>query len=92
MNPRRLLAFLHDLLAAAFAWALAYLLRFNFDIPREFMAAMTANIGVVVALQAVIFYAFGLYRGVWRFASIPDLRRIVLAAGTCALATPTALA
>ncbi len=92
MNPRRLLAFLHDLVAAALAWVLAYLLRFNFDIPREFLAAMTTNIGLVITLQAVIFYAFGLYRGVWRFASLPDLRRIVLAAGTCALATPTLLA
>jgi FlaA1/EpsC-like NDP-sugar epimerase len=32
----------------------------------------------------------GLYRGVWRFASIPDLRRIVLAVGLSALAVATA--
>jgi FlaA1/EpsC-like NDP-sugar epimerase len=92
MNPRRLLAFLHDLVASALAWMLAYLLRFNFEIPPDFLAAMTANVGIVVVIQAVIFYGFGLYRGVWRFASLPDLRRIVMAAGTCALATPTVLA
>ena len=92
MNPRRALAFIHDLLAAALAWVLAYLLRFNFDIPPEFLEALAANLWIVVLLQAGIFYAFGLYRGVWRFASLPDLRRIVLAVGTCALATPTALA
>ncbi len=92
MNPRRLLAFLHDLIASALAWVLAYLLRFNFEIPADFEAVLVTNIGIVVVIQAMIFYAFGLYRGVWRFASLPDLRRIIMAAGTCALATPTALA
>ena len=32
INPRTLAAFLHDLVAAALAWILAFLLRFNFDI------------------------------------------------------------
>ena len=92
MNPRRLLAFAHDLIASALAWVLAYLLRFNFEIPAEFELALVTNIGIVVVIQALIFYGFGLYLGVWRFASLPDLRRIIMAAGTCALATPTALA
>src|SRR5262249_49397088 len=34
------------------------------------------------------FLGFGLYRGLWRFASLPDLRRILLAAGLGALAVP----
>jgi FlaA1/EpsC-like NDP-sugar epimerase len=32
-----------------------------------------------VSLQAAVFIAFGLYRGVWRFASVSDLKRIFLA-------------
>ena len=39
-------------------------------------------------LQAAIFVAFGLYRGLWRFASVLDLQRIVLAAGLGALLIP----
>ena len=35
----------------------------------------------IVPLQAFIFLALGLYRGLWRFASLVDLQRIVLAAG-----------
>lgn len=33
----------------------------------------------VVVVQASIFLWFGLYRGLWRYASLPDLKRILLA-------------
>jgi FlaA1/EpsC-like NDP-sugar epimerase len=45
----------------------------------------------ILPLQAGIFLAFGLYRGLWRFASLPDLQRIVLAAGLGAVAIPVVL-
>jgi FlaA1/EpsC-like NDP-sugar epimerase len=82
---------LHDLCAAGVAWVVGYALRFNFDIPPGFVAAMWSNLLWTIPLQAVIFHGFGLYRGIWRFASIPDLRRIVLAAGTAGLAIPALL-
>ncbi len=41
-----------------------------------------------VAVYAVIFLAFGLYRGLWRFASLPDLQRIFAAVVIGALAVP----
>ncbi|MDP1636436.1 MAG: SDR family NAD(P)-dependent oxidoreductase, partial [Gallionellaceae bacterium] len=91
MNPRSLIASFHDLCAAALAWIAAYALRFNFDIPPGFVEAMWRNLLWIVPLQAVVFHGFGLYRGIWRFASIPDLRRIALAAGTTALAIPALL-
>ena len=91
MNPRSLIASFHDLCAAALAWIAAYSLRFNFDIPPGFVEAMWRNLLWIVPLQAGVFHGFGLYRGIWRFASIPDLRRIALAAGTVALAIPALL-
>ena len=69
----------------------AYSLRFNFEIPPNFVEGMWRNLLWIIPLQAVIFHGFGLYRGIWRFASIPDLRRIALAAGTAALAIPALL-
>jgi len=39
----------------------------------------------------VVFWRFGLYRGIWRFASLPDLKRIVLAVGVAALLIPLVL-
>jgi FlaA1/EpsC-like NDP-sugar epimerase len=84
---RVLLVFVHDLAAAAVAWYLAYLLRFNLDISREYFAGMIQTLPWVIALQTGVFWQFGLYRAMWRYASLPDLKRIVLAIGTGAMAT-----
>ena len=91
INVRTLLAFLHDMVAAALAWCLAYLLRFNFDLPAQFAAEMWRTLYWVVPLQGVVFWSFGLYRGLWRYASVADLRRILLAVLACAAAVPFVL-
>ena len=91
INPRTATIILHDILAAAFAWLGAYWLRFNLDMPPEFQAAALSTLAWVVPLQAAVFWRFGLYRGIWRFASLPDLKRIVLAVGLAALLVPLVL-
>ncbi|MDP1682286.1 MAG: polysaccharide biosynthesis protein, partial [Burkholderiales bacterium] len=90
-NPRTATIILHDILVAACAWLGAYWLRFNLAVPPEFQAAAFTTLLWVVPLQAVIFWRFGLYRGIWRFASLPDLKRIVLAVGLAALMAPLVL-
>jgi FlaA1/EpsC-like NDP-sugar epimerase len=92
MNVRRFLAFAHDLAAAAVAWTLAFWLRFNLDIPRDFLEVMVTRLPWMLGIHAAAFWALGLYRGLWRFASLPDLRRILVAVGIAALATPAFLA
>ena len=84
---RVFLVFVHDLAAAAVAWCLAYALRFNLDISRAYLEGMLQTLPWVVALQAVVFWQFGLYRGVWRYASLPDLKRILAGVGVSAMAT-----
>ena len=74
-----IIAMLHDLIAAAFAWWFAYLLRFNFDLPIYYQNDLWNILVWVVPLQGVIFWKFGLYRGIWRYASVADLRRILFA-------------
>jgi len=78
-NSRTFLALLHDVVASAIAWVVAYLLRFNFAVPANYEAEMLATLAWVVLLQVGVFVFFGLYRGVWRFASVSDLQRIFLA-------------
>ena len=87
-NWRAWLAFVHDVAAAAIAWTGLYWLRFNFDLHEPQISDAWRTLAWVLPLQAVIFLAFGLYRGLWRFASLPDLQRIVLAAGLAAIAIP----
>src|SRR5512139_255437 len=90
-NPRTAIIILYDILVSAFAWLAAYWLRFNLAVPAEFQAAALSTLAWVVPLQAVVFWRFGLYRGIWRFASLPDLKRIVLAVGIAALLVPVML-
>jgi FlaA1/EpsC-like NDP-sugar epimerase len=87
-NFRTALAVLHDLLAAALAWSFAYLLRFNFELPPHFATELHQSIYWVVSLQMIIFWRFNLYRGMWRYASTTDLRRIFLAILLSAAAIP----
>jgi FlaA1/EpsC-like NDP-sugar epimerase len=72
-------AFLYDIFAAILAWVIAYNLRFNFDVPTEFSLALQKTILWAVPLQALVFIGYGLYKGIWRFASLPDLKRILIA-------------
>lgn len=89
-NPT--VAFLHDLLMIPLAWFGAYWLRFNLgEIPVEFLGPAKTWLPLVLIAQAGAFVYFQLYRGHWRFASIPDLIRIIKAVVVGALLILTAI-
>lgn len=69
-------AFLFDMLAVAAAWLFAYLVRFNGSIPSDFLRGALVALTWALPIYAVMFRLFGLYRGLWVFASLPDLLRI----------------
>ena len=76
----RYIALAHDLCMIPLGWMGAYWLRFNLDgIPEEYWQQMLRWLPLVIVVQGGMFWYFGLYRGVWRFASIPDLFRILKA-------------
>ena len=69
--------FLHDILMIPAAWYLAYWLRFNLGtIPDNSLQVATLMLPVVVLCQSFSYFVFGLYRGIWRFASLYDFIRI----------------
>ena len=69
--------FLHDVLMIPAAWYLAYWLRFNLGtIPQNSLEVATWMLPVVIACQSFSYFVFGLYRGIWRFASLYDFIRI----------------
>lgn len=90
-NIRAVIAFVHDVSAAAIAWWLAYAFRFNFEIPPSFLESLERILPWVVPIHAFAFLGLGLYRGLWHYASLPDLRRILLAVLISALVVPLAL-
>jgi FlaA1/EpsC-like NDP-sugar epimerase len=85
---RVLLVFFHDVAAAAAAWAVSHWLRFNMDISPYYTAVMWETLLWVTPLQALVFWSFGLYRGIWRYASLEDLKRLLVAVGVAALVAP----
>jgi len=91
LNWRIFLAFAHDLAACAAAWLASFWLRFNLEIPRPYGELALETLWWVVPLHAALFVGFGLYRGIWRFASLPDLKRIIAAVAIAAAAVSTVL-
>jgi len=76
----RATALTHDLLMVPLAWFGAFWLRFNLEsVPTEFWRQAVQLLPVVWIAQGATFWYFGLYRGIWRFASVPDLIRIIKA-------------
>jgi len=88
VNPRTLMAFFHDIVASALAWMGAYWLYLNLALPETYLSSALTALVWVVPLQALIFWRFGLYRPIWRFASLPDLKRILQATAVVTMATP----
>jgi FlaA1/EpsC-like NDP-sugar epimerase len=85
---RASLAFAHDVVASGVAWLAAFLLRFNLEMPSDYLATAFATLPWVLAMNAILFWRLGLYRGLWRYASLPDLQKILAAVFVAALAAP----
>jgi FlaA1/EpsC-like NDP-sugar epimerase len=79
-----------DVVLVCAAYVLAYVIRFEGDIPPEQMALLLHTLPWIVLLKIAIFAWIGLYRGMWRYTSIADLINIiaaaVISAGVIALA------
>lgn len=80
-----LIAFVFDLCAVAGMWLSAYLIRFNGPVPSEYWSGALHALIWVLPVYGLMFRLFGLYRGIWVFASLPDLLRIAKAVGWGAL-------
>jgi FlaA1/EpsC-like NDP-sugar epimerase len=81
----RVAVVLHDLVATALAWWISKLLRYALK-PDEIVSFMLLEFPIVLLVQGLIFRWTGLYKGVWRFASLPDLWNILRAVLLGALA------
>ncbi len=79
-SRRRIGIVTHDICVIALAWLLAYLIRFDFHMAPAQWEAFGRTLPVILVIQGLIFWRFGLYRGLWRFASVPDLWNIIRAA------------
>jgi FlaA1/EpsC-like NDP-sugar epimerase len=84
INTRLIFSIIHDFVMALLALYLAYLFRFNFLIPSSFVTSGLNIAPAIIGIELSCFFAFGLYKGIWRFAGLPDLIRIFKAVSTSA--------
>lgn len=70
--------FIFHALVFAACYAFAYLVRFEFVIPSEFIPTFKSSLVVVIGVQLIIGFAFGFYRGWWRYVGMTEVIRLVI--------------
>ncbi|QXE91565.1 polysaccharide biosynthesis protein [Geomonas subterranea] len=71
-RARRILVFFLDVVLIAGAFALSFLLRFDFQIPPEQLTNLLQGLVIILAAKPIMFTASGMYRSIWRYASLQD--------------------
>jgi UDP-GlcNAc:undecaprenyl-phosphate GlcNAc-1-phosphate transferase len=76
---RTVLVMAADLLLVGIAYYSAFFLRLGFQTSGEHWDAVVTAFPIVLVVRSACFYWFGLYRGVWKYTSTPDIVKIVKA-------------
>jgi FlaA1/EpsC-like NDP-sugar epimerase len=80
INPRALTAITHDLFWSALVWVAITYLNQGVGSRLNFNDLAISALPMVLCIQMCCNLAFGLYQGMWRYASWHDLKRISLTA------------
>ena len=75
-NFPRIAVMLHDLVMVWACWQLLHIARYAMLEGAPAIQPLSFDIAIVMLLQAMAFHYVGLYRGLWRFASVTDLVNI----------------
>ena len=77
---KRILFFLlSDAIISVFTLLMSYGLRFNFNIPHNFIAHFFTVFILLFSLKAIAFILFNIYMVAWRFFSLEDAKKLLLA-------------
>ncbi|MEH6414469.1 polysaccharide biosynthesis protein [Pseudomonas sp. CGJS7] len=72
----RLAVVAHDLAMVWLVWQALHKLRFGVVATPPVLPLWSTEIALVLVAQGLVFWQVGLYRGLWRFAGVPDLWNI----------------
>lgn len=77
---KRILFFLiSDIAISLFTLYFAYNLRFNFQVPHDFINNFFSIFFILFSMKIVVFVYFRLYRTAWRFFSLYEVKKILFA-------------
>ena len=74
---RRAFLMLIDTSAIALSFFGAFLLRFDFNIPSEFLSLLISWLPVFIGIQLIFFNISGFYNVIWRFTSVWEMLNII---------------
>jgi len=75
-RAKRVLVFFLDVVLIAAALTFSFLLRFDFQVPPNQLEMLLQGLAVVLVAKPVLFAASGMYRNIWRYASLQDAFQI----------------
>jgi FlaA1/EpsC-like NDP-sugar epimerase len=78
-NRRAVFAYVHDIAMVALSFLISLYLRLGGEVVAYKPRLMAVYIVSLALIAAVVYRLTGLYRGIWRYASLPDLYNIVRA-------------
>ena len=79
IQSRGWIVFGHDIVMAALSFAISVYLRLDFWIVEYYRETWLVAAALFTVIAATVFWLSGLYRGVWRYASLNDLWAITRA-------------
>lgn len=82
---RRYFMFIVHLLLFVVSSYLAFLLRFDGFIKNEELNIFIMTLPLLLVIRGIVFYLYGLQRGLWKYVSTFELRNIVMATGLSSL-------
>ncbi|TFZ04076.1 polysaccharide biosynthesis protein [Ramlibacter humi] len=86
-SPRRAASAAADLALVLLALGIAFWLRFNLDVPDEYLPLLWQSVPWCVAAYAAAFLVTGVWRHVWMYTGLPELRQLGLSIALGAAAT-----
>ncbi len=78
-NIRKVLLLVSDVVLVNLCIYVALIFRFDGDIPKQFMDIFLDTAIYLTAIKIIIYYLFGLYRSLWRYASIDEMLQLAFA-------------
>lgn len=68
-----------DALSVALSLYLAYVIRFDFQVPAKEMTVLLHTLPLILVMKICTFFFFHLYQGMWRYTSLVDFINVVKA-------------
>ncbi|MEI7999225.1 MAG: nucleoside-diphosphate sugar epimerase/dehydratase [Candidatus Omnitrophota bacterium] len=74
---RRPVIIIAHLILVTIAYVVAFYLRFDFNLDNSYWPLIAKTLPFLIFTKAIIFWGFGIYSGLWRYASVSDIWRIL---------------